>query len=297
MRIEARGLTRRFGSLVALDGLDLDLPSGRRVALVGPNGSGKSTLGRVLLGLLDYEGEVRVGGSEPARRSLEEARRISYVPQVTPSLAAPSGELVATLAALRDIDVHRIEKLACELDLDIAAISRRPFRALSGGMRQKLLLAAALAPDPSLIVLDEPTASLDPASRERLFTLFEQHCGAATVLLCSHRLEEIRQLVDHVLLLEDGRLRYAGPAEAFLAASTSSIVEALPRSRRGEERLQDLEFRRGASGWWSRLVAREGKQALIAELALELEDDLADLNVRDLESLELAEDTRPESAS
>ena len=290
MRIEARGLTRRFGSLVALDGLDLDLPSGRRVALVGPNGSGKSTLGRVLLGLLDYEGEVRVGGSEPARRSLEDARRISYVPQVTPSLAAPCKELIATLAALRDIDVHRIEKLAGELDLDLATIATRPFRALSGGMRQKLLLAAALAPEPSLIVLDEPTASLDPASRERLFALFEQHCGTATVLLCSHRLEEIRQLVDHVLLLEDGRLRYAGPAEAFLAASINSVIEALPDNPRGEERLQALGFRRGTSGWWTRLVPRDEKRAIVSELGTALASDLSDLNVRDLESLELDKD-------
>jgi ABC-2 type transport system ATP-binding protein len=132
------------------------------------------------------------------------------------NLGAPVGELVGALARIRGIPVARVEKLGARLDLDLPSLAGRPFRGLSGGMKQKLLVALALASEPALLILDEPTGSLDARSRERFFGLFEELADDVTVILCSHRLEEVQQLVDHVLVLEEGRLVYDGHASGFL---------------------------------------------------------------------------------
>ncbi len=109
--------------------------------------------------------------------------------------------------------------MAAALELDLGELGSRLFRSLSGGTKQKLLITLALAADASLLVLDEPTASLDARARERFFPLVEELAPDATLLLCSHRLEEVRQLVDHVLMLAEGRLVYDGPAARFLASA------------------------------------------------------------------------------
>jgi len=223
MKVEVSGLTRRFGSVKALDDVSFSLPPGRRVALVGPNGSGKSTLNRVLVGLLGYEGRVSLDGHSPRERSSGIASRIAYLPQVAPQLAAPVRELVRAIATLRDIPVERVSARSADLGLDLEALAARPLRGLSGGMRQKLLLALAMASPVSLLVLDEPTGSLDAATRQRFFDAFDEMSGSATVVLCSHRLEEVRALVEHVLVLDDGRLHYDGSTTEFLAGRVGRL--------------------------------------------------------------------------
>lgn len=287
MRVEAEELGKRFGRVVALDGLRFEIPTGRRVAVVGANGSGKSTLNRVLLGLLSFDGSVRLDGESPLDERARVARRVAYVPQVPPKLAVPVRELVAALTALRDMPTEPVRKLAAELGLDLEAVAERPFRALSGGMQQKLLLALALAADATLLVLDEPTGSLDARSRERFFSFFERQVPDATVILCSHRLEEVRQLVDHVMLLEEGRLTYDGPASDFLESSTTSLVEVRVEGEEAVRWLQSRGFRRGTGAWWMRAMGHPEKLALLPELANELREALRDVNVRDLESLEI----------
>lgn len=216
MRIELRNVRKRFGRMEALRGLDLDLPAGTRAALVGPNGSGKSTLIRALLGLLACEGEVRLDGRSPFEDRLLTARRLAYVPQTAPQLSASVEEVIHTVAFTRGLSPEAIGGVAARLDLDLAPIRARPFRNLSGGMKQKLLLAAAFAARPALLVLDEPTASLDARARERFHALCAELPAGTTLLLCSHRFEEIRHLADHVIALEDGRVTWDGPARDFL---------------------------------------------------------------------------------
>lgn len=289
MRVEARGVTKRFGPVVAVRDLHFAIPPGRRVALVGPNGSGKSTVNRILMGLLRFEGDVRLDGRSPREERAEIAARLAYVPQAAPAVAAPVGELVGALARLRGVEPAQVEKLAARLDLDVAAVARRPFRHLSGGMKQKLLIALALAADASLWILDEPTGSLDPRSRERFFALFAERVREGTVLLCSHRLEEIRQLVDHVMLLEEGRLAYEGPASAFLDASSLCVLEVRVEGEAAAAWLRERGFRPGAAGWWLRTLPRGDKVPLLAELTGRLGAALRDVGVRDLERLELDE--------
>lgn len=216
MRIELKGVKKRFGETEVLRGIELQLQSGTRAALVGPNGSGKSTLIRALLGLISCEGEVLLDGRSPFEDRLVTARRLAYVPQVAPQLSATVDELVATVTTTRGLPRADVAEAARELDLELKSIGARPFRLLSGGMKQKLLIALALAARPALYVLDEPTASLDAGARDRFFRLFAARAGDATVLLCSHRLDELRELTTHVVSLDEGRVAFDGPVAEHL---------------------------------------------------------------------------------
>lgn len=286
MRVEARDVSKRFGRVCALRGVSFEIPAGRRVALVGPNGSGKSTLNRALLGLLRCGGEVLLDGMSPHRERSAVAQRLAYVPQVAPNLAVPVRELLRAVQDLRGLAPAEVAKVASRFDLDLATVARRPFRALSGGMRQKLLVSIALASRASLLVLDEPTGSLDARSREAFFGLFGQVTGETTLLLCSHRLEEVRALVDHVLLLEEGRIAWDGAVGEFLARSAATLIEVCAAGGDAAHWLCGRGFRQGAGGWWVRRARSDEKLALLPELAGQLGGALTDLNVRDLESLE-----------
>jgi ABC-2 type transport system ATP-binding protein len=240
MRVELEQVRKRFGRTEALRGVSLSVPAGRRVALIGPNGSGKSTLLRSLLGLVACEGKVLLDGRAPFEDRVEVARRLAYVPQVAPQLAAPVGDVLALVGMTRGLTHEALASVAARLELDVAAVRARPFRALSGGMKQKLLIALALASRASLLVMDEPTASLDARARERFFQLCEEVAPGTTLVLCSHRLEELRHLADHVVALEEGRVAYDGPAAEFLAGH--GLRDLLVRD------LETVEVPRGECG-------------------------------------------------
>jgi len=211
MRIELKDVRKRYDGVTALDGVSLEVAAGERVALVGPNGSGKSTLMRAVMGMLACEGEIRLDGDDPFRHRARLASRMAYVPQATPRLGATVGELSRTVARLRGVEPAEIARIAAELELDLDALARRPVRALSGGMQQKLIISLALASPVSLLILDEPTASLDRQARQRFFRVFEERAEGATLLLGSHRLDEVRRLVDRVVALEAGSVVMDGP--------------------------------------------------------------------------------------
>jgi len=287
VRIEARGVGKRFGRVRALADVSFDLPARSRVALVGPNGSGKSTLDRILMGLVACEGSVRLDGRCPFRERVAVAHRMAYVPQIAPQLAAPVGEVVRAIASVRGLAEGEVAALAEQLDLDLAALARRPFRSLSGGTKQKLLLALAFASRASLLILDEPTGSLDARARERFFALFEAVAPETTLLLCSHRLEEIRPLVEHVLMLEEGRLVYQGPVQAFLGRAALATIDAWVAGERAEGWLAARGFKRSPAGVWRRTLDATEKRKLLIELVRELGPSLLDVNVRDQDALEV----------
>ncbi len=286
MRVELTGLTRRFGRLTALDGLTLDVPAGRRVALVGPNGSGKSTLARILAGMLRYEGAARIGGLEPARDRARIAPSLAYVPQSPPQLQAPVDDVVAVVARARGLRREAIAAAAGEMGLDLDAVGRRPLRALSGGMKQKLLLALALAGEPGLLLLDEPTASLDAASRLAFYGLLRGRAGGGTLLLCSHRLDEVRHLVDHVIVLEEGRLAWDGPLAAYLRGAAHSLIEVQAAAPGAVAWLRQRGFAPAGDGEWARVLGRADGLAALRELLATLDGDLLAVRVRDLETVD-----------
>jgi ABC-2 type transport system ATP-binding protein len=203
--ITLRGLTKRFGPATVLDALDLDIPTGQRVALVGSNGAGKTTLVRCLLGEYRHDGEIRIDGRDPRRDRTQVLRHVGFVPQVAPPLAMPVGELLRFVAETCEADEGAMVAVADRLGLDVAAIRRRPFVKLSGGMKQKLLIAAALGRDARLLILDEPAANLDPAARAALFDMLAERASAA-MIVSSHRLDEIAPLVNRVVELQQGRV-------------------------------------------------------------------------------------------
>jgi ABC-type multidrug transport system ATPase subunit len=284
VRIEARGLGKRFGATRALQDVSFAVEPGARVALLGPNGSGKSTLNRAVLGLLRCEGELRVGGRDPFAARAELAQRVAYVPQTAPQLAASVRELVGAVCSLRDVAPARVEKIAGELELSLAELAPRPFRSLSGGMKQKLLVALALAAEPELLVLDEPTGSLDAASRARVLALVGAQASGTTLLLCSHRLEEVRQLAGEVLVLAEGRVARRSALEDFLDETLVCVIEiALSAGSREAEAATARGFRALGGARFLRIAPRREKAKLVAELAQALGPALLDLEVRDVE--------------
>lgn len=206
MRLELRGVGKRFGKQQALVGVDLVVEHGERVALVGPNGSGKSTLLRIVMGLLTCDGVVMLDGVSPFEHRSKVAHKLAYVPQVAPQLGATVDEVIRSVVTLRELDPAKVEQWATRLGLVMPEIRGKAFRALSGGMKQKMLIALAFSSGASLLILDEPTASLDAVAREQFVEMLDEVAADATVILCSHRPEEVQKLVSRVIELGDGRV-------------------------------------------------------------------------------------------
>lgn len=227
--IEIRGLGKSYDGRPVLRGVDLRIEPGERVALVGPNGSGKTTLMRAVLGFIQCTGTLRVCGHDPLRDHAASAVHVASVPQRAPALPVPVGELAAAWAQLRGLPVERLDSFAAKLGLDLGSVWKQRFLTLSGGTQQKLLAAMALASDCPTLLLDEPTANLDPAARQVFFSLLDERRPAPTVLLSSHRLEEVQSLVQRVVVLSEGRVRFDGRLDAFLAdremASESGLAQ------------------------------------------------------------------------
>jgi ABC-type multidrug transport system ATPase subunit len=285
VQIELKGLGKRFGKVAALADVSLTLSSGSRTALIGPNGSGKSTLVRVLIGMLAADGAVLIDGQPMTEDRSKLAARIAYVPQIAPRLAAPVRDVVRAVAGLRGRTWQQVAAVARELGLDLDGLAARPFRALSGGQRQKVLAAMALASGAELLLLDEPTASMDPRSRGAFFRLVEQLPAATTVVLCSHRLDEIRRLVEGVIVLEEGRVAWHGAAGAWLDEHAEAVVEVNAAGERAETWLQESGFRRGTAGWWSKSVPVAERARLLAEMGRRLNGEVRDVMARDVERL------------
>ncbi len=285
MNVQLRQVGKRFGKSVALDSVDLTIASGSRVALLGPNGSGKTTLTRAIMGLLAVEGEILIDGRSLTDR-LMVAARLAYVPQIAPAMAASVREVVRAVADLRGLAPAAVAEIAGELGLDLAAVARRPLRGRSGGMRQQLLLALALASPADLLILDEPTASLDAAARARFHARFARLAEHATVILCSHRLDELRSLVDQVVVLAEGRVTHDGPVTDYLAGRLAAVIELRYRGATPAW-LVEHAFKPGFGGWWSRAVSPADKLTLVPAALAALGAEVEDLVVRDADRLEL----------
>jgi polyether ionophore transport system ATP-binding protein len=223
--IDVTGLVKSFGRTRALDGLDLSVTPGEVHGFLGPNGAGKTTTLRVLLGLLRADaGTARLLGGDPWRDATALHRRIAYLPgdvALWPNLSG--GEVMDLLARLRGgLDSQRRDVLVKRFDLD----PTRKIRAYSKGNRQKVALIAVLASGAELLLLDEPTAGLDPlmeaAFREAIEELRQ---AGTTVLLSSHILSEVEALCDRVTIIRSGRTVETG-ALADLRHLTRTAIDA-----------------------------------------------------------------------
>lgn len=203
--IRIEGLTKSFRRHRVLDGLSMTVREGDRIALVGANGAGKTTLIRCLLGEYVFEGTLLVEGRSPRTERCAVLRGIGFVPQLPPPLKMPVGELVRFAAGVSQTDRGRITAVLKQLGLDLAQVENKPFVKLSGGQKQKILAAIALGRESRLLILDEPTANLDPAARKVLFDLLAAD-PLRPMLISSHRLEEVAGLVNRVIELDCGQV-------------------------------------------------------------------------------------------
>ena len=263
--IQTRGLTKRFGPVLAVDGVDLDVRPGDRYGFLGPNGSGKTTTVRMLLGLVHAtSGEVEVLGEpipQRAKRALPHVGALVEGPAFYPHLpgrtnlrlldaAGPGGSLRSRR--------RRVEGVLEQVGL--AAVDRRPVKAYSLGMRQRLGLAAALLRGPRLLVLDEPTNGLDPQGiREMRDLLLALNREGTTVFLSSHLLSEVEQLCTRIGVVDRGRLVVQDDIDA-LRGPTGRVEVDTPDIALAASLLGDRVVARAGA----RLVVRGGEPADLA---------------------------------
>ncbi|MEE9132845.1 MAG: ABC transporter ATP-binding protein [Gemmatimonadota bacterium] len=202
--IQARGLSKRFGSRTVLSDLNFSVERGQRLALLGLNGAGKTTLLRCVMGVLSFEGSIEVDGVDVASAGKQARSHIGYVPQRPPLFQMTLATMVEFFSTLRGIPSAAIAERLEALGLPLAETGEQDLRELSGGMLQKVLLAVALAGDPPVLLLDEPTASLDPRARGEFMRALREVSPETTVLLASHRLDEVEMVADRIWILHDG---------------------------------------------------------------------------------------------
>ncbi|MFN6961128.1 MAG: ABC transporter ATP-binding protein [Rhodocyclaceae bacterium] len=204
--IRCENLSKSFRRARVLDGIDLDIGLGERIALIGSNGAGKTTLIRCLLGEYVHEGRVTIDGHAPRNERKAVLGKIGFVPQLPPPLKMPVGQLIEFSAALSGADHAQIDAIADRLGLPVDSIRARPFNRLSGGMKQKLLIAIALGRNAKLLIMDEPAANLDPAARKIFFDLLAERQHDATMIISSHRIDEVAALVNRVIEMDMGKI-------------------------------------------------------------------------------------------
>jgi ABC-2 type transport system ATP-binding protein len=198
--------TKCFRSTEVLKAVDLNIDRGHRVALVGSNGAGKTTLIRCLLGEYTCGGSVRVDGMDPRMHRREVLSKVGFVPQLPPPLSMPTGQLLRFSASVCGADLKRMEQTAARIGFDVNQFRHQPFVKLSGGQKQKLLIAIALGRDSELLVMDEPAANLDPEARHVFFQLLAEKQDQVVMLISSHRLDEVASLVNRVIELDQGNV-------------------------------------------------------------------------------------------
>ena len=219
--VEVRGLTKTFGRVTAVDEVSFTAPAGRVTGFLGPNGSGKTTTLRMVLGLVRPDaGEALIGGVRYDR--LDRPRR--YVGALLEATGFHPGrrarDHLRVLADAAQLPDRRVDEVLDQVDLTSAA--RRRVREFSLGMRQRLGLAAALLGDPRVLILDEPANGLDPAGIAWLRGLLRGLADEGrTVLVASHVLSEVAQTADHVVIVSEGQLRFAGPLDDIGATNTA----------------------------------------------------------------------------
>ena len=203
--IKIDNLTKKFGSTLSLDGVTLRFNRDDSIALMGANGAGKTTLIRSILGYYHpTSGLILVNGFNPSKQREEVLKDISFVPQLPPPIKLNLDELIGYVEKSADVEREKILYYANEVKLDIKSNIYKSFFKLSGGMKQKLLIAISLARESSIMIFDEPTANLDPKARADFYRLLEGRGRDKILLFVTHRVEEVKGLVNREIYMDLG---------------------------------------------------------------------------------------------
>ncbi len=204
--IITQNLTKSFKKLEVVKNLSIRFSEGERVALIGQNGAGKTSLIRCILGHYVYKGNVEVLGKNPRIERVEILKEIGFVPQIPPPLKMTLSELMDFYGKLSNTDTNKFIDICENLGLSVKENATKPFFKLSGGMKQKLLIALAIGKNPKILLLDEPSANLDPKAREILFNYLDNFRQDGLMILSSHRLNEISTLVNRLIEMDLGNI-------------------------------------------------------------------------------------------
>ena len=271
--ISLRGVTKHFGPIRAVDGLDLEVPAGACLGLLGPNGAGKSTTMKLLTAqAIADSGELRVLGHRLPEESKQARARCGVTPQQDNlDVELTARQNLAVFARLYRVP-GRQRREAVAQALELAKLTGRAdtrVDELSGGMRRRLLIARALVHRPELVLMDEPTVGLDPQVRQELWSLISGlRSAGVTVLMSTHYIEEAERLADTVAVMAEGRVVAYGPPAALVTEHAGyTAVEVYGRP----DRLVDVEARVKAAG----LPTRRTGPALAILRAEKLPSDLA----------------------
>jgi len=241
--IRAQGLARRYGSTVALDGVDLEIPAGRIVGLIGPNGAGKTTALKAILGLGPFEGQLEVLGLDPRRQRAELMQQVSFIADVAvlPRWLRVRQALDITAGLHPHFSREKAEAFLAQTEIKRDS----KISALSKGMVTQLHLALVMAIDARLLVLDEPTLGLDIIYRKEFYRalLNDYFDGERTILLTTHQVEEIEHILTDLLFISHGRIVLNESMDAL----GEKFLELATRPDRAEEarRLAPLSERQG----------------------------------------------------
>jgi len=207
MLVIAKNVSKSFMGTKVLDSVNLSIKKGDRIAMMGPNGAGKTTIIRALLGFYHIDsGEIRVNGADPVKNRVEVLRHISFIPQLPPPVKLSIEELLSFVEKSAAVSREKIFAESERMDLDLKNQLHKPFFKLSGGMKQKLLIAIALSKKSNLLIFDEPTANLDPRGREKFYELLTEIDPACSTLFITHRLDEIEGLVNRQITMDLGKV-------------------------------------------------------------------------------------------
>jgi ABC-2 type transport system ATP-binding protein len=248
--IEATGLTKRYDAVVAVDDLSFRVQPGEIYGLLGPNGAGKTTTILMLLGLSEpTAGTARVVGLDPAREPLEVKRRVGYLPDAVGFYGRLSGrENLAYTARLNGLDPAGVEERITELlgQVNLLDAADRPADGYSRGMLQRLGVADALIKDPDVLILDEPTASIDPSGVAELLSLIRRLADerGLAILLSSHLLSQVQQLCDRVGIFSRGRLIAEGALAELATRAGDADLSLDEVYRRLEAAAEEADDRR-----------------------------------------------------
>jgi len=205
--IEIKNVSKKFADQFVLKDIDLNIADGEQVLFVGQNGAGKSSLMRTILGeYIPTSGSVTIDGFDSFKQRSRALRGISFVPQTPPPLKLSLNELIYFAERTADASRADIVKFCDEMELDLGSNLNKPFHKLSGGMKQKFLIALAFGRASKAMIFDEPTANLDPSAREHFKTLLRKYAKDKSLIFISHRLEEVGGLVKRMISMDLGRI-------------------------------------------------------------------------------------------
>ncbi|MFD1431041.1 ATP-binding cassette domain-containing protein [Lacticaseibacillus mingshuiensis] len=274
MEIELQTVTKRYGRTAALQGVSATLRPGGIIGLVGPNGAGKSTLIRQLTTLeRPTSGQILLDGTDIVAKPLAMRRVLGYLPQQVPyEPALDARGYLRYLAALRNLPskaaTAQIDSLLVALHL--GDVGRKKLADFSGGMRQRVGIAAALLGDPQVIVVDEPTTGLDPVERVGLRNLLSELAQTRLVIVSTHIVSDIEAVAGQLLLLRHGQLVFNGTPGALLTATAGHVWE-MPIEPGGTV-APDAALIQTADGLRVRVIAAQQPAAVAEAVAPRLED-------------------------